>query len=95
MRAKRNSIYGLLSVALPTAVLLAAYPVLIHGLGADVVGIYLLATNLSGAWLVFDFGVSAATLKFVAEDVAADNRRAAANIVVTSLVFYGVVSTAA
>ena len=91
MRSKRNSIYGLLSVAVPTAVLLAAYPILIHHLGIDIVGVYLLATGLSGAWMFFDFGVSAATLKFVAEDIAAGNRRAAAQVVMTSLAFYGVI----
>jgi len=91
MRSRRNSFYGLLSVAIPTVVVLAAYPILLRHLGADIVGVYLLATGLSGAWLFFDFGVSAATLKFVAEDIAADNRRAAAEVVMTSVVFYGVI----
>ena len=91
MRSKRNSLFGLLSVVVPTAIILAAYPILLHNLGAEIVGVYLLATVLSGAWLFFDFGVSAATLKFVAEDVAAGNQRSAADVVTTSVVFYGVI----
>lgn len=90
-RSGRNSIYGLLGFVIPTLVLLAAYPILINHLGAEIVGVYLLATGLSGAWMFFDFGVNAATLKFVAEDIAAGHQRAAAKVIVTSLAFYGAI----
>lgn len=86
---KRNSFYGLLGFAVPTAVMLVAYPVLVHRLGAEAFGVYLLATSISGVLAFLDFGFSAATLKFIAEDTARGDERGAADILVASLVFYG------
>ncbi|WP_273887058.1 oligosaccharide flippase family protein [Rubrobacter naiadicus] len=86
-----NSFYGLLGFAVPSIAMLLAYPILIHRFGATKVGIYFLATSASGTLAFLDVGMSAATLKFVAEDVAKGEKRAAADTVVTSLLFYSVV----
>jgi O-antigen/teichoic acid export membrane protein len=86
---RRNSFYGLLGFAIPTAVLLVAYPVLVRHLGAAAFGIYILATSISGTLAFLDFGFSSATLRFVAEDVAKENREAAADVIIASLIFYG------
>jgi O-antigen/teichoic acid export membrane protein len=86
---RRNAFHGLVGFALPTVVLLASYPVLVRHLGAAALGVYLLAGSISGATLLLDLGFSAATLKFVAEDLAAARPRSAADVIVTSLAYYG------
>lgn len=86
---RKNSFYGLLGFIIPTLVLLAAYPVLVQQLGAGAFGIYILATSLGGALAFLDLGFSAATLKFVAEDLAKDDRQSAAEVTMTALCFYG------
>lgn len=89
MSIKRNSFYGLMGFAVPTMVMLVAYPVLVHHLGSERFGIYFLATAVSNILALLDLGLSHSTLKFVAEDMASADRKAAAETVVTSLVFFG------
>lgn len=91
---KRNAVYGFLGFAIPTAAIVVAYPVLVNHLGGAAFGVFILATSLSGAMAFVDLGCSAATLKFVAEDVARGDRPAAAAIIVTSLAFYAVAGAA-
>ena len=47
-----------------------SYPVLLRQLGDTEFGIYVLATSVVSAMAFLDFGFSAATVKFVAEDSA-------------------------
>jgi len=85
----RSAIHGALGFVVPTAVVLVSYPVLLRHLGGAAFGVYLLALSLSGTVLALDLGFSAATLKFVAEDLAAGRRQAAAEVIATSLAVYG------
>jgi len=85
----RNAVHGLLGFAAPSLVIFASYPILIRHLGVPAFGIFLLAASLSGAMMFLDLGFSAATLKFVAQDLAAGRPEAAADVVLTSLAFYG------
>jgi O-antigen/teichoic acid export membrane protein len=85
----RNAWHGLLGFAAPSLIVFASYPLLIRHLGASAFGVYLLAVSLSGAMMFLDLGFSAATLRFVAQDLAAGRPKAAADVVLTSLVFYG------
>lgn len=87
-RAGRNSLYGVLGFAVPTLVIIIAYPVLLFHLGTEVLGVYILSTTFSGLWVMLDFGVSAGTLKFVAEDVAKNDLGSAAEVIAVSLLFY-------
>ncbi len=86
---RRNILYGLAGWAAPAAVVLASYAVLIRHLGAARFGIFVLAGSMSGLLAFLDFGFAAATLRFVAEDQARGNLRAAGDVVVSSLAFYG------
>jgi O-antigen/teichoic acid export membrane protein len=86
---KRNSLYGLLGFALPSAVMLVAYPVLVHHLGTERFGIYFLATSIGGAVAFLDFGITSAACKYVAEDLAKGDHKAVAETIVTSFAFYG------
>ncbi len=94
MSIRRNSLYGLLGFALPTLVVLIAYPVLVRTLGPQAFGIYLVGTSMSGVLGFLDFGFSAATVQFVAQDMARNDRRAAAEVLATSLAFYGAIGVA-
>jgi len=85
---RRNAGHGLLGFIAPSLIVFASYPVLIRHLGAAAFGVYLLAASLSGAMMFLDMGFSAATLRFVAQDLAAGRPKAAADVVLTSLVFY-------
>jgi len=86
---KENSFYGLLGFVIPTLIMLVAYPVLVRSLGSAAFGIYILATSMSGVLAFLDFGFSAATLKFVAEDLSKNDHKGAADVIFTSLLFYG------
>jgi len=74
MSIARNVIHGLLGFVIPTIVVVASYPVLVHRLGAAAFGVYLLALSLSGTVMLLDLGFCGATVKFVAADLAADRR---------------------
>ncbi len=85
----RNAVHGLVGFVAPALVVLVSYPVLLRHLGASAFGVYLLAISMSGAMMFLDLGFSAATLRFVAQDLAGGHTQAAADVVATSLVFYG------
>jgi len=89
VKVARNAVHGLVGFVVPAAVVLVSYPVLIRHLGPAAFGVYLLAVSMSGAMMFLDLGFSAATLRFVAQDLAATRTKAAADVVATSLVFYG------
>lgn len=86
---RKNSIYGLIGFVIPTLVILVAYPVLVRQLGNEAFGIYILASSISGSVAFLDFGFSAATLKFIAEDMARNDRKSVSDMIVASLLFYG------
>jgi O-antigen/teichoic acid export membrane protein len=94
MNVARNALHGLLGFVAPAVVVFASYPVLLRHLGPAAFGVYLLAVSMSGAMMFLDLGFSAATLRFVAQDLAAGRTEAAADVVMTSLVFYGAASVA-
>jgi O-antigen/teichoic acid export membrane protein len=83
-------LYGLIGFVVPTAVLLVAYPILVHYLGAVQTGIYFLATSFSSIAVYLDLGVSSAATKFVAEDIAKRDEKAASEVIVASSTFYSV-----
>lgn len=95
MSVQRNSFFGLLGFAVPTAVLFVAYPILVRRLGMESLGLYLLATSMSGALAFLDAGFSAATLKFVAEDLGHGRKAEAAEVLMASILFYATVGSAA
>lgn len=85
----RNAVHGLIGFVAPALVVVASYPVLMRHLGVPAFGVYLLAGSMGGAMMFLDLGFSAATLRFVAQDLAGGRAQAAADVVATSLVFYG------
>lgn len=92
-RLNTNALFGLLGFAIPTLVLLAAYPTLINHLGSEAFGVYIVITSLSGALAFADLGCSAAATKFVAEDMARNRPGDAADIIQTARWFYALVGS--
>jgi len=88
MNVGRNVVHGMLGFLGPSLVVVASYPVLVRHLGPASFGVYLLALSLSGTVMLLDLGFCAATLKFVAGDLASGRTKAAADVIVTSLVAY-------
>jgi O-antigen/teichoic acid export membrane protein len=93
MKVGRNVVHGVLGFAGPMMVVVASYPVLVGHLGPAAFGVYLLALSMSGTVTLLDLGFWAATLKFVAGDLAAGRHSAAADVIVTSLVAYAALGT--
>ena len=89
MTLRGNVIQGVLGFLGPAVIVLASYPALLRHLGAAAFGIYLLAISMSGSVVFLDLGLAAATVKFVAEDLASGRTKAAADVIVTSLVVFG------
>jgi O-antigen/teichoic acid export membrane protein len=88
LSVRRNTIYGAVGFALPTAVVFLAYPLVLSRLGATQMGVYILAVSLSGTFGFLEFGLTTITTKLVAEAVAARDPARASDAVITSLAFY-------
>jgi O-antigen/teichoic acid export membrane protein len=87
----KNSLYSLFGFFAPAMVMAIAYPVIVHQLGAAAFGIYLLAASISGTLAIFDFGFSSASLKLIAEAIAANDDARVMEVLATSLVAYSLV----
>lgn len=87
-RIRANSIWGFVGFATPAAVNLVAYPVLVHALGDESFGIYVLATSLSATLAFLDLGLSYAIIRFLAEDLGRGDREAATEIIAVAGLFY-------
>ncbi|MEP6618918.1 MAG: flippase [bacterium] len=81
----RNAILNLASQGLPLIVGLVTLPRVINGLGAARYGVLTLAWTLLGYLSVFDFGLSRATTKFVAELTARGDTESVPRIAWTTI----------
>jgi len=86
--------FGFVSFSVPTAVLIVAYPLLIHRIGTDAFGVFVLASGLTGSIGLLDPGLTPATTHFVAKDIALGNREDAARSITTSLLLYAMLGLA-
>ncbi len=86
---RTNGFFGVAGFAIPSLVTFFAYPFLVRHVGLAAMGVYILGSSVTGTLAMLDLGFSAATLKFVSEDLAAGALDEAAEVVVTSLCFYG------
>src|SRR5579859_5356581 len=81
----KNSIFNLLGQIAPMLVGLLTIPYIVHGLGTAQYGILSIAMMLLGYFSIFDLGLSRATVKFVAENLAPDRVHKVPELVWTSL----------
>lgn len=91
MNLRRNTIYGALGFGLPTLLGLVAYPIILHGLGASAMGVFILASTIGGSFAFAEFGLTTVTTKFVAEAIGRGDVDGASEAVGTSLAFYSAI----
>jgi O-antigen/teichoic acid export membrane protein len=84
----RNSFYGVIQFVVPTLLLFVFTPVLIHKMGTDHYGLWMLATSALGLMGMAEFGLNTAISKFVAEYVESGNTTALSTVVSAGLVVY-------
>jgi O-antigen/teichoic acid export membrane protein len=90
-QAGQNALFNFVAFLYPTALTIVVTPIVLHYVGAEGYGIFALATVFVGFLAVLDFGVGAATIRYVAEAVAEEDFDRARVIVRTSLLVYAVV----
>jgi len=89
MRIGRNVLFNLIGFFCPAVILFVSYPPFLHALGAELFGILTLAMSLAAGLSFLDFGLTAASLRFVVSDVHRRDFGSAARVVMTSLSFFG------
>jgi O-antigen/teichoic acid export membrane protein len=89
--AGQNALFNFVAFLYPTALTIVVTPIVLHYVGAEGYGIFALATVFVGFLAVLDFGVGAATIRYVAEAVAEERFDRAREVVRTSLLVYAVV----
>lgn len=89
MNVRLNSLLGLLALVVPTGTILILYPILVRHISAAELGIWFTATSLAGSFGLLDFGLAAATVKFISYDLSCNARQRAAETLATSVLFYG------
>ncbi|MBP6179300.1 MAG: oligosaccharide flippase family protein [Anaerolineales bacterium] len=87
-RVIRNSFYGFIQFVIPSILLLVTTPILIHRMGADAYGLWMLATTALGLMGIVDFGLSTSISKFVAEFVGSGDTDALSVLVLGGLSVY-------
>src|SRR5574342_773547 len=88
MSLRRNTVFGTLGFVVPTLVVFLAYPVVLRHLGAGDMGVYILATTLSGSFAFLELGLTTISTKLVAEAAGRGDAAGAADAVATSTAFY-------
>jgi O-antigen/teichoic acid export membrane protein/glycosyltransferase involved in cell wall biosynthesis len=91
----RNALYSLAEYAVVPLLTLAATPYLIHRLGLDVYGIWMLVNSIVGLMCAFDFGLCDAMIRFVALNRGRSHRRGIMFAISTAVVVLVPVSLAA
>ena len=82
----RNSAQNLLALVLPMAVALGTTPYIVHRLGDERFGLFMVALSLVGFGGLLDFGLTSASVKFVAEYRAKGDDEALSAIINATLI---------
>jgi O-antigen/teichoic acid export membrane protein len=89
MKIRRNVAFNLLGFLLPALLVFGSFPLLLRGLGAEKFGILSLAMSVAATLSFLDFGLAAATLRFVVADLNRGDPRSAGRVMTTSMLFFG------
>ena len=87
-RVARNSFYSVIQFVVPTLLLLGLTPVLIHQMGTENYGLWMLASSALGLMSIAEFGLNTAISKFVAEFVGSGDTNALSVVISGGLVTY-------
>lgn len=84
----RNTLLNLAGQAVPLLIAVVSIPLVVRGLGPDRFGVLSLAWAVLGYFTLFEFGLSRATTKFVAEIVKRAEKARLGQLVWTSLLLH-------
>ncbi len=84
----RNTLFNYLAAVSVIAIRIVALPVIIHGLGNERYGIYVILMSVTGYVGLLDLGIGISLTKFVAEYYATRDYRRLNEMLSTSLVLY-------
>lgn len=87
-----NTILNLIGQIIPIAVAFFSIPILLSHIGKDLFGILSLVWVVLGYFLIFDFGVSKALTKFIAEELREGEESNIAHLFWTTITFQIVIS---
>jgi O-antigen/teichoic acid export membrane protein len=79
----RNAAHNVLALVAPALLSFAATPFIVHRLGVEAFGLYVLTLSLAGFGGVFDLGLNTAAVKYVAEEYSHRDMRALSNVLNT------------
>ena len=77
----RNSFHNFSALLVPTALALVTTPFVVHRLGDEVFGLYMLALSVVGFGGLLDLGLNTASVKFVAEEITRGNPRTLSRVI--------------
>jgi O-antigen/teichoic acid export membrane protein len=80
-RLARNSLHNFSALLVPTALALVTTPFVVHRLGDEVFGLYMLALSVVGFGGLLDLGLGTAAVKFVAEESTGGDPRALSRVI--------------
>jgi len=80
-RLPRNALHNLLAMAVPVAVALVTTPYIVHRLGDERFGLYMLTLSVVGFGGLLYLGLSTAALKFVSECLAREDDQELSSVV--------------
>ncbi len=85
---KKSMIFGFLSFALPSIILLASFPIVLTSLNDDAFGVYMLAIGVPGLITIVDLGLFATITKFIAQDFSNGDLKNASEVWSSAMLFY-------
>jgi O-antigen/teichoic acid export membrane protein len=87
-RLRRNSLASLMSFVVPTILMIAATPLLLHRMGATTYGLWMTSVAAFGLLGALEFGLGTALAKFVAEHRSRGDARALSATATVTLLSY-------
>src|SRR5579863_418008 len=88
IRALKNVASNLAGLAVNIAVGFFISPVILHHLGDEAFGLWVLIFSLTGYYGIFDFGIRSSLIRYVSKFQAVDDKEQLARLVNTSLFTY-------
>jgi O-antigen/teichoic acid export membrane protein len=80
-RLARNSLHNFSALLVPTAVALVTTPFVVHRLGDQAFGLYMLTLSVVGFGGLLDLGLGTASVKFIAEEITRGDERVLSKLI--------------
>ncbi len=89
IRALKNAVSSWASLAVNVAVGFFLSPLILHRLGDDAFGLWILIFSLTGYYGLFDFGIRSSLIRYVSKFQATNDRDQLSRLINTTLFSYG------